>query len=108
MPKVLVLSYLWGQLGLRCAKIEPILQLVAKMIQVAISPASLLDEGVCVEEIDGLRLFKFTEAFQARLESLLTTNETNELSEEEKTELDGLNELDRFFTYLNARLLAPS
>jgi hypothetical protein len=78
------------------------------MIQVAISPSSLLDEGVCVEEIDGLRLFKFTETFQSRLESLLIVNETNALSEEERAELEGLNELDRFFTYLNARLLSPA
>jgi hypothetical protein len=85
-----------------------VVQLVAIMIQVVISPDSLLNEGICVEEIDGLRLFKFTEAFQTRLERLLTINETNELSPEERTELDGLNELDRFFTYLNARLLASS
>jgi hypothetical protein len=78
------------------------------MIQVAISPSSLLDESVCVEEIDGLRLFKFTETFQARLESLLIANETNVLSEEERAELEGLSELDRFFTYLNARLLSPA
>jgi hypothetical protein len=77
------------------------------MIQVAISPSSLLDEDVCVEGIDGLRLFKFTETFQSRLENLLLTNETNELSEQERAELDSLNELDRFFTYLNARLLSP-
>jgi hypothetical protein len=32
----------------------------------------------------------------ARLESLLVANETNELSEEERAELDGLSELDRF------------
>jgi hypothetical protein len=30
------------------------------MIQFAISPFSLLDEGICVEEIDGLSLFRFT------------------------------------------------
>jgi hypothetical protein len=92
---------------LPCAKIELPHQLLANMIQVAISPSSLLDEGVCVEEIDGLRLFKFTETLQARLENLLVTNETNELSDQERAELDSLNELDRFFTYLNARLLAP-
>ena len=78
------------------------------MIQVAISPSSLLDEGVCVEEIEGLRLFRFTETFQARLESLLVANETHELSDEESAELDGLSELNRFFTYLNARLLSPA
>jgi hypothetical protein len=37
---------------------------------------------------------------------LLTINETNSLTDEERQELEGLDELDRFFTYLNARLLA--
>ena len=41
------------------------------MIQVAISPSTLLNEGICVEDIEGLRLFKFTEALQAKLEELL-------------------------------------
>jgi hypothetical protein len=77
------------------------------MIQVAISPASLLDEGVRVEEVDGLRLFRFTDVFQARLETLLAGNETSALTDEERRELSSLDELDRFFTYLNARLLAP-
>lgn len=76
------------------------------MIQVDISPASLLNDGICVEEVDGLRIFRFTESLQSRLEDLLVTNETNSLTEEERQELDGLNELERFFTYLNARLLA--
>jgi hypothetical protein len=79
----------------------------AKMIQVAISPASLLDEGVQVEEVDGLRLFRFTDGFQDRLETLLEGNETDALTEEERLELRSLDELDRFFTYLNSRLLAP-
>lgn len=75
------------------------------MIQVAISPNTLLNEGICVEEIEGLRLFKFTEALQTKLEVLLQKNELNALSSEEVHELDSLNELERFFTYLNARLI---
>jgi hypothetical protein len=78
------------------------------MIQVTISPASLLDEGVLVEDVDGLRLFRFTETFQARLELLLAGNETNALADEERRELNSLDELDRFFTDLNARLLSPT
>jgi hypothetical protein len=39
------------------------------------------------------------------LEDLLATNETDSLTDEERQELEGLDELDRFFTYLNARLL---
>lgn len=76
------------------------------MIQIAISPNSLLDEGICVEEVEGLRLFKLTEALQRKLEGLLEKNALNDLSAEESEELNSLNELERFFTYLNARLLA--
>ena len=78
------------------------------MIQVAISPSTLLDEGICVEDIEGLRLFKFTEALQSKLEELLKKNELNTLSSEEVDELNSINELERFFTYLNARLIAPA
>jgi hypothetical protein len=78
------------------------------MIQVTISPASLLDEGVLVEDVDGLRLFRFTETFQARLELLLAGNETYALADEERRELNSLDELDRFFTDLNSRLLSPT
>jgi hypothetical protein len=78
------------------------------MIQIAISPTSLLDESIRVEIIEGLRLFKFTETLQQKFEALLTKNETNSLTPEEERELANLNELDRFFTYLNARLLAPA
>lgn len=78
------------------------------MIQVAISPNSILDEGICVEDVNGLRLFKLTETLQAKLEALLKKNELNTLSTEELKELHNINELERFFTYLNARLLAQS
>ncbi|MGD1930558.1 MAG: hypothetical protein ACFB12_16770 [Leptolyngbyaceae cyanobacterium] len=78
------------------------------MLQVSISPSALLDEGICVENIDGFRLFKFTEALQSKLETLLKKNELNTLSSAEQKELDSLNELERFFTYLNARLLAQT
>ncbi|NEP19944.1 MAG: hypothetical protein F6J97_24165 [Leptolyngbya sp. SIO4C1] len=78
------------------------------MLQVSISPSALLDEGICVENIDGSRLFKFTETLQSRLEALLKKNESNALFSDEQKELDSLNELERFFTYLNARLLAQT
>lgn len=76
------------------------------MIQVAISPNTLLNEGIGVEEIEGFRLFKFTEMLQTKLETLLQKNELNTLSSEEAHKLDSLNELERFFSDLNARLIA--
>ncbi|MGB5913743.1 MAG: hypothetical protein WA783_20155 [Phormidesmis sp.] len=76
------------------------------MFQITISPKSALDEGIRIEDVDGLRLFKLAETLQTRLEGLLERNETAALSREEESELENLTELERFFTYLNARLIA--
>ncbi len=76
------------------------------MVQVVINPASLLETGIRVEQVDQLSLFKFTDTLQARLEALLEKNETGALSSVEAAELEGIQELDRIFTYLNSRLIA--
>ena len=76
------------------------------MIQVKISPPSLLEKGIKVEKVDHLNLFKFTDELQERLEQLLEQNKMNLLTSEETEELINLNELDRFFTYLNSLLIA--
>lgn len=78
------------------------------MIQVVISPQSLLETGIKVETIDSVRLFKFTDDLQTRLEDLLEKNETASLSSDEQGELDGIVELDRIFTYLNSLLIAQT
>ncbi|MCT7953311.1 hypothetical protein NG798_26280 [Ancylothrix sp. C2] len=76
------------------------------MIQVVISPQSLLETGIKVEKVDNLRLFKFTEELQSRLEDLLEKNKTDCLLLEEEAELNAIGELDRIFTYLNSLLAA--
>jgi hypothetical protein len=76
------------------------------MIQVMISPQSLLEKGIKVEKVDNLRLFKFTDELQSRLEDLLENNKTGLLTLEEEAELNAIGELDRIFTYLNSLLIA--
>lgn len=76
------------------------------MIQVVITPQSLLETGIKVEKVDDLRLFKFTDELQFRLEDLLEKNKTGSLTPEEETELNAIGELDRIFTYLNSLLVA--
>jgi len=76
------------------------------MIQVNISPKSLLQTGIKVEKVDDLRLFKFTDNLQTQLETLLERNQAGALSSEESTELQSIQELDRFFTYLNSLIIA--
>jgi hypothetical protein len=41
------------------------------MVQVIISPPSLIGTGIRVEKIDEVRLFKFTDELQTRMENLL-------------------------------------
>lgn len=76
------------------------------MMQVVISPQSLLQSGIKVEKIDDLRLFKFTDDLQNQLETLLEKNQTGLLTADEQTELSAIEELDRIFTYLNSLLVA--
>ncbi len=76
------------------------------MIQVVISPQSLLETGIKVEKVDNLRLFKFTDELQSHLEDLLEKNQTGLLTPEEEAELNAIGELDRIFTYLNSLLVA--
>jgi hypothetical protein len=78
------------------------------MIQVVITPQSLLETGIKVEKVDNLRLFKFTDELQSRLEDLLEKNKTGSLAPDEAAELDAVGELDRIFTYLNSLLAAQA
>jgi hypothetical protein len=75
------------------------------MIQVLISPQSLLETGIKVEKVDDLRLFKFTDDLQTQLEALLDKNQLGNLTPNEQTELENIQELDRFFTYLNSLIM---
>jgi hypothetical protein len=75
-------------------------------MQVVISPQSLLETGIRVEKVDDLRLFKFTDDLQDKLEGLLEKNQVSMLTEIEQEELDSISELDRIFTYLNSLLVA--
>jgi hypothetical protein len=76
------------------------------MIQVMISLQSLLKTGIKVEKVDQLRLFKFSDELQSRLEDLLEKNKTGSLTLEAEAELNAIGELDRIFTYLNSLLVA--
>jgi hypothetical protein len=78
------------------------------IMQVTISPQSLLEQGIRVEKVDDLRLFKFTDTLQDKLEELLAKNQTTTLTATEQEELDSISELDRIFTYLNSLLAAQT
>lgn len=71
---------------------------------VGLQPSQLLAAHLQMERQDGLTVFKFTEAAQARLEDLLTRRKDGGLTTAEQAELNALAELDRIFTYINTQL----
>lgn len=63
-------------------------------MQVVISPQSLLETGIRVEKVDDLRLFKFTDDLQDKLEELIAKNQSATFTPTEQEELTSLSELE--------------
>ena len=73
------------------------------MNQTMKQPSSWLATGIQMNPADQYRLFHFTDELQARLESLLEKRKLTELVADEEAELAGLLELDRIFSFINAK-----
>ena len=67
-------------------------------------PSSRLPNGINLNLLDQLRPFSFTEDLQIRLEELLEKNKGNLLNLDEQAELAGLLELEKIFSFINAKL----
>jgi hypothetical protein len=72
------------------------------MTQVAIKPSSLLVNGIRVERIHNLNLFKFTPELGDLLTELLDKKKADTLTLEESAELDAIGELDTIVSYIKA------
>jgi hypothetical protein len=75
------------------------------MIPTLNRPSALVHE-ICLEKVDGWKLFKFSESLQQRMEILLDKKKADQLIAEEVTELETIGELDRIFTHINAMMAA--
>lgn len=75
------------------------------MIPTRNKPSALVHK-ICLEKVDGWKLFKFSESLQQRMETLLDKKKADQLLAEEVTELDTIGELDRIFTHINAMMAA--
>jgi hypothetical protein len=69
-------------------------------------PSSWLSNGIKLDPCDQFRPFSFTEELQNRLEELLEKNKGNLLTDDEQAELAGLLELEKIFSFINAKLAA--
>jgi hypothetical protein len=68
--------------------------------------SQLLPEGICIQHINNLMLFKFTDKLGERMQELLDKNKLDTLTPEEAIELEAIGELDDIFSYINAAVAA--
>jgi len=84
--------------------------------QTMVQPSSWVATGIRMAKVrDPLRvsrrdryLFKFSDELQERLDALNQQKKTAALTEGENAELEGILELDRIFTLLNAKVIAEA
>ncbi|KYC37024.1 hypothetical protein WA1_46115 [Scytonema hofmannii PCC 7110] len=67
-------------------------------------PSSWLPDGIKLNLADQFRPFSFSEELQIRLEELLEKNKERLLNADEQAELAGLLELEKIFSFINAKL----
>ncbi len=77
------------------------------MVTTLNQPSSLIHE-IQLEKVGNWNLFKFGEALQLRMESLLEKKKATQITPDEISELDAIAELDRIFTHINAMLAAQN
>lgn len=73
-----------------------------------IKSSTLIPEGLQVQQINNLTLFKFTEELGDRLQTLLDKIKANLLTAEETIEREAIGELDEIFSYINAVMAAKA
>ena len=78
------------------------------MTTTLLRPSSILPEGIFIQKVDSLTLFKFTEKLGDRLQELLGKKKADTLEPDEILELETIGELDNIFSYINAVMAAQT
>jgi hypothetical protein len=73
-----------------------------------LKPSSILPEGLRLQSINNITLFKFTEELGARMQELLDRKKNDTISSAEVLELETIGELDNIFGYINTVIMAHS
>ncbi len=78
------------------------------MTATLIRPSTILPEGICIQKVNDLTLFKFTERLGDRMQELLDKKKADTLAPDEFIELETIGELDNIFSYINAAIAAQA
>jgi hypothetical protein len=74
--------------------------------QTMVQPSSWVANEIQIARVRDRYLFKFSDELQAKLDQLNQQKKASALTEGEGAELEGMLELDRIFTLLNAKIIA--
>ena len=72
--------------------------------QSMVQPSSLIPVGMNIVPLGNVFLFHLTDDLQDRLENLLNRKKADALTTEQIAELEGVTELSRIFTLINAQI----
>ena len=72
--------------------------------QSMVQPSSLIPVGMNIVPLGNVFLFRLTDGLQDRLENLLDQKKADTLTNEQIAELEGITELSRIFTLINAQI----
>jgi hypothetical protein len=72
--------------------------------QLMVRPSNFLNAGIVLESFGDVPLFKFSESLHQRRYELLEKQKEMNLTAEELAEYEGICDLDRIFTRINAQL----
>ena len=78
------------------------------MTNVLLKPSTILPNGLRIQQVNNLTLFKFTEELGDRMQELLDRKKADCLTPEEAIELETISELDDIFSYINAVIAAQA
>lgn len=78
------------------------------MTATLLKPSAILPEGLCIQQVNNLTFFKFTDKLGDRLQELLDKKKADTITAEESLELETIGELDNIFSYINAVMAAQA
>ncbi len=78
------------------------------MTATLLRPSAILPNGISIQKVDNLTLFKFTEELGNRMQELLDKKKADTLEPDEVLELETIGELDNIFSYINAAMAAQA
>lgn len=78
------------------------------MTPVVVKPSSFLENGIQVERVNLLYLFKLTDELQARMEELVDKKTADSLTSEETAEMEAVAELIVIISYINGMIASEA